>query len=202
MPRSCFEILTCDPAAMDGEFEIDPDGAGGAAPFTVTCDLSGGGWTLIYTEDFTAGDSSGWKGAAGVPTPVDTTSSCKTAYGEMLGGYDILGGAGAFTAQAFSLRGIPHTEVFVGLDYVVMDTWDAERALVYVDNIERYSVVFDDADAIENACGGSRPDIGPQPVAIQTDHVAATVTVRVTSTLDSNALDESFGVDNVVLRIR
>lgn len=202
VPRSCLDILTCDPAAMDGEFEIDPDGTGGAAPFAVTCDLSGGGWTLIYTEDFSLGDSSGWKGIAGIKTPVDTTSSCKSAYSEMLGGYAILGGDGAFTAQTFSLRSIPHTEVAVRLDYVVLDSWDAERALVYIDGTERYSAVFNGDDAIADVCGGIRTDLGPQSVAIQTEHLAATVTVNVTSTLDQAAIDESFGVDNVDLRIR
>ena len=57
-PASCLEIPVANPSAPSGIYEIDPDGPGGSAPFTVTCGMSGGGWTLIYTEDFVSGSSS------------------------------------------------------------------------------------------------------------------------------------------------
>ena len=47
--RSCWEIHEANPAASDGNYIIDPDGAGGANAFSCSCDMTtdGGGWTLV-----------------------------------------------------------------------------------------------------------------------------------------------------------
>ena len=46
--QSCAEILAEVPLAINGIYEIDPDGAGGADSFDAWCDMltDGGGWTL------------------------------------------------------------------------------------------------------------------------------------------------------------
>jgi hypothetical protein len=48
-PRNCQEQRTADPTATSGTFTIDPDGAGGLAPFLAYCDMTRdeGGWTLL-----------------------------------------------------------------------------------------------------------------------------------------------------------
>ncbi len=50
VPTSCRAHLQAVPAATSGPLTIDPDGAGGAAPFLVQCDMTtdGGGFTLVY----------------------------------------------------------------------------------------------------------------------------------------------------------
>jgi hypothetical protein len=47
--KSCSEIKAATPASPDGVYMIDPDGAAGAAAFSVHCDMTtdGGGWTKI-----------------------------------------------------------------------------------------------------------------------------------------------------------
>jgi hypothetical protein len=49
-PRTCLDIRTANPAALDGVYQIDPTGSG--TPFAARCDMSldGGGWTLIGHE--------------------------------------------------------------------------------------------------------------------------------------------------------
>jgi hypothetical protein len=48
-PFNCTHLLINAPGLASGDYAIDPDGAGGIAPFIASCDLTtdGGGWTLV-----------------------------------------------------------------------------------------------------------------------------------------------------------
>ncbi|MBN9164703.1 MAG: hypothetical protein BGO98_33570 [Myxococcales bacterium 68-20] len=48
--RTCAEIHTADPLAVDGTYLIDPDGPGPQPSATVYCDMTGGGWTLVMAS--------------------------------------------------------------------------------------------------------------------------------------------------------
>jgi hypothetical protein len=55
--KSCKEILAAHPNAEDGQYNIDPDGDGGAGYFAAYCDMTtdSGGWTIVYASN--GGDS-------------------------------------------------------------------------------------------------------------------------------------------------
>jgi len=57
---SCADIAAQMPGAPSGEYTIDPDGPGGAAPIAVRCEMAvvGGGWTQV-TQTLAASLSSG-----------------------------------------------------------------------------------------------------------------------------------------------
>ncbi|MFO0624665.1 MAG: fibrinogen-like YCDxxxxGGGW domain-containing protein [Polyangiales bacterium] len=66
---SCLAIRNANGNAPSGTYAIDPDGAGGAAPFNVYCDMvsSGGGWTLVMMTA-NSGTTFGYDAAAWTTT--------------------------------------------------------------------------------------------------------------------------------------
>jgi len=197
--RSCLDLHGRDPSSPDGIYSIDPDGDG-QDPITVECDMTDGGWTVLYIEDFSDGESSGWLNGSS-PINVDDSSNCSSNWTNILGGYNELGD-GDEAVQTFSTLGVPHTEVRAELDYVVIDSWDDEDAIVQIDGDEVWREEFHFWDASNNRCGPWWDDVGPQEVDEVTAHTSDTVTVRVTSSLNQGPGDESFGVDNVRITIR
>lgn len=197
--ESCLEILELQPSASDGEWMIDGDGSTGTA-FAVECDMTGGGWVVLHDEDFSGGTNAGWLDG-GSPINVDTSSNCASSWSSFLGGYNNLGG-GQEAEQSFSTLGIPHTEARAELDYVVVDSWDNEAGVVEIDGVKVWAKEFQFYNASSNVCGGNWNDHGPQAVDETQAHTAANISVRISSSINQEAYDESFGLDNVRITIR
>ncbi|MDE0883663.1 MAG: fibrinogen-like YCDxxxxGGGW domain-containing protein, partial [Myxococcota bacterium] len=53
IPRSCASLLASQPQTQSGNHQIDTDGPGGDAPYSVYCDMDhqGGGWTNLNFDN-------------------------------------------------------------------------------------------------------------------------------------------------------
>jgi hypothetical protein len=157
----------------------------------------GGGWTRISYEDFSTVPV-GWS-----DTRRDTTDcGAANVYTAMLGGVNAFG-SGAIVNKTYNLLNIAHTEAKVGLDYVVIDSWDGESAIVRLAGVTIFNQPYNHQNIpAVNRCGGGWQDYGPQAVTGTVAHTTNTVLLEVTSTLDQGPTDESFGVDNVYVWVR
>ena len=124
--ESCLAILEDGSSTGDGTYYVDFDGSATAA----TCDMSsdGGGWTLIFADDFESSVDSGWD--------LSSTYDCGS-FGRLLGGYGIIsGGTINNTVTTYS---IPHSEGWMLLEYAALDSWDGETAYVQADGSTLWS---------------------------------------------------------------
>ena len=118
------------------------------------------------------------------------------SFGEVVGGYSVLG-VGDWVEIAFDLSSAPHTEVSVSLKFLSIDSWDQEWASVSVDCAEIWTQSFSHSTGA-NVCGagwGEREAV----VSVDVPHTADLLVLRVTTTLDQGATDESWGVSDVAV---
>lgn len=191
---SCLDLLDDGIASLTDEYWIDFDGT---STFT-TCDMDydGGGWTLLFDDDFTAAADSGWS--------LRTTYACGS-WGTILGGYGII--AGGTLSIDVSTYAIPHTEAWAEVDYIALDSWDGETGYVSVDGTRVWSAgINNHSSAYAEICGWNRGYYGSYDsktvVSATTAHSDSAISFVGGSTLDQGPTDESFGLDNVFLWIR
>gem|GEM_PF-3750481 len=88
---SCAAILAANPGANDGAYWIDPDGAGGDAPFEVYCDMTedGGGWTHLLSAEseslYWGNQSANWNGTGNDAAVSSLVSSASDYHGPAYG---------------------------------------------------------------------------------------------------------------------
>ncbi|MAA78777.1 MAG: hypothetical protein CL916_05915 [Deltaproteobacteria bacterium] len=199
---SCLDILNAHPGAADGKYMINfPSGIEQAQ-----CDMGsfGGGWTQVFMDDMSPPDS-GWT--------LQTTSVCGV-WGEILGGYNVISG-GSFD-NTISTKGIPHSQVWVEMDYITLDSWDEttsqwgpDMAYVQFDgNYIWYTDIDNHLSIYGQVCGWWRPNY-PQG-SYDSRHYVSTIengsvtdfTITAGSTLSQGPADESFGLDDVYVWVR
>ncbi|MEM6962024.1 MAG: fibrinogen-like YCDxxxxGGGW domain-containing protein [Myxococcota bacterium] len=193
---SCASLFAGDPTRASGEYQLE-DETGLA---TVYCDMEtdGGGWRLIYDEDFEGSEAVVQWTEGSV-----ATDDCVKFFGQFLGDESEFG-VESIPSVTLDLKGIAHTEARVELDFLVIDDWDNERGFVLVDGdtvIETQPYV--NPGKTNNLCRNKLfGDLGPRFLQVSTDHTASTLTLEIASDLDESAVNESFGIDNVRVLVR
>ncbi len=192
--ESCLEVLGDDPSASDGLYWIVVDGVA----TEIECDMvtDGGGWTLVFFDDFETSVDPGWS--------LYSTYTCG-GWGNLLGGYGIIAG-GSIDIEVDCL-GIPHDEAWVDLDYAALDSWDGETAFVYADATTLASWSQNNhSTSYSEVCGWDRGYYGSydslHTVSQIFDHTPDTMDLEVGSTLNQAATDESFGIGEVWVWVR
>lgn len=125
------------------------------------------------------------------------TSSCGFL-GQIMGGAGIAA-QGVFFEKRFDLQAMPHDELHIGLIFVAIDTWDNERAEVSVDGVVAWAETFTSTQSPTPMCGQQGVNDAYADVLFSVSHYSNFATLRISTTLDSPAADESFGIDDVRL---
>jgi len=191
---SCLDILVDQPSSATGTYTIDFDGTA----TDTTCDMStdGGGWTLVFSDDFESTPHAGWS--------TSSTYAC-ASWSTILGGYGNT--AGTEIDITIDIFGVAHTEARVELEYIALDSWDGELAYVEADGTTLFSQNQNNhSSSYGEVCGWDRGYYGSYDSTWTVDetitHTDDELDLIAGSTLDQAPTDESFGIDDVMLWVR
>merc|ERR1711981_762341 len=119
-------------------------------------------------------------------------------FGKICGGYGVKG-KGAEIKKTYKA---PAGAYSVSLDFIKLDSWDNERAYVSVNGKLCYNKVLHYSRGT-NVCGHGHGGFKEEKIRVTckgTLSKAGNLAVRVWTSLNQDARDESFGIDNVVVR--
>jgi hypothetical protein len=142
-----------------------------------------------------------WPGATGWSSNYNMAESSCGAFGPILGGYQLFG-AGAYVEKTFDLSALSgHSAVRVTLSFVAIDSWDtSEDAQVYIDGALEWSATPNSISGGSHECGRPSQSFNREKllsVEATVNSTASNVTVRITSTILLEAVDEYWGINNV-----
>jgi|ERR1711912_39654 len=98
-----------------------------------------------------------------------------------------------------------HSHLELNANFLFLDSWEGESAYAKIDNSFLWLDSYDSRKVAgaKNVCGGDCPEGRlSQSIRASVPHTGSTATVTFGSTLNEDACDESFGVDNVMLKVR
>ncbi len=191
----CNDIVDGPNDYGDGDYLVDPDGfLGGDAAFTVECNMSyaGGGWTIIFTDDFSSPDA-GWS--------LQTTSTCD--------GATILGGDGIWNASTtedieIDTLDIGHEEARVMVDIYAIDGWSNTDYWVSADTSTVVSDTWTNGLVTGGLCGSVAfgDDILFVDEIVEHSLNDMTLEFGIGASSINGGLAPSMGIDNVEVWIR
>ncbi len=191
---SCQDLLTTGAADISGEYWI----VLGDETVLTYCDFSPleDAWTLVFSDDFENGVEPGWSFQA--------TYACD-GWSTILGGFGNI--AEGEMGIDIDLSDIPHDAVRVQVQYIKLDSWDAEWGYVFVDDqtIWEAKLYYYEGSQV---CGWNRT-AWPEgayddrhDIDVTLAHDADTLHFAASADLDQKSTDESFGIDNVMIWVR
>ncbi len=197
--ESCQQILTEAPGAPDDTYTLQTTGA----PFEATCDMSGGGWTLAYEEDFESSVGAEWN--------LNVRTACGYWGRWILGGYNGTSPSSYENAimpdvvGTIPLGGIPHTEVKSRTWSIIVDSWDNHALAVNHDGSQVWRQTLYWSDGItpgRSWCGRTWWLEGIRQIDASSAHSRDTLSLTYLPESDQVINDEAWGIDSVEVWVR
>ncbi|MCY1056742.1 fibrinogen-like YCDxxxxGGGW domain-containing protein [Nannocystis sp. SCPEA4] len=191
---SCLALHEALPELPSGTYPLDPDGDGTGLEFNCDMNPESPGWTEVFSPAVQGAWDPVKEGACG-------------DLGEMYGPY----GMGEVLTLDTTAAAVPHTELRVVAEAVVMDSWDAfndEKIFIKLDDVDIFTQLCDSEAAFScnqeaDVCGNA--DYSDGVVAISTDpaaHDGDAIALSFTSNLDEAIEEESWGVRAVSVFVK
>jgi hypothetical protein len=198
---------SCDSIAKTATIWVKADQPITTSGYTVYAFYNNPAWSSTSNKDnvFEAyskyPDYTGWSGAS-------STSTCSPGGQSMMGGFGVWG-SGTNTLK--NLGNLPAGNYEVKFDYYFIDSWDGESGLASWNSVNIWSQQYYCFSPTwnggpTNLCGQSYSqwtESNPfswNPHTLTVTHAGGPASLRFSSSLDQDPWDESWGVDNIIVK--